>query len=227
MQAVGGAAQKDIEVAQSAQAQDAAELARAQDRLRSLNGNASSSGGRLVLTSPQDGVVTALSTAPGSQVDDPTATLMTVTNLDKVYVTANLPEDRAGQAVEGAEADIDFAGDPSRRLHGRVSEVDDTLQADTRRLRARIEVANPRGALAPNMYASVRLALPSGQSLFVPQSALLMNNDVVTVLVQVRPWAFRRQVVTLGEQTDTAARVVSGLKAGDQVVTHGGVLFGD
>jgi cobalt-zinc-cadmium efflux system membrane fusion protein len=225
----GGAAEKDFEAASSAYTQAAAELDRAKDRQKALNG----AGGKanLVLSAPQDGVVTALSIAPGSQVGDPTATLMTITNIARVLVTANVAEADAGTVATGEDAEIRLNAFPGRVLHGRVSSVNALLEPDTRRRKVRIALDNRDGAVLPNMYGTVTLlrAAPSSAApnVTVPQSALLMNNDTISVMVEVRPWVFQRRVVQIGDETDTTVQVVSGLAPGERVVVKGGVLLND
>jgi len=226
----GGAATKDLEAAESAATQAKSELDRARTRLASLTGAASAHGGTLVLTAPQDGVITALSISPGAQVSDPTATLMTVANISHVFVTANVAEGQIGQIQRGAAADVTLAAYPGQPIHGTVSEIDALVQPDTRRQKVRIQLGNPGERLLPNMYATATFALPAGSggaALTVPQSALLMNNDAISVMVEVRPWVFQRRAVQIGDETDTAARVISGLAPGDRVVVRGGVLLND
>jgi cobalt-zinc-cadmium efflux system membrane fusion protein len=77
------------------------------------------------------------------------------------------------------------------------------------------------------MYATVRLAAPAEGGVIVPQSALLMNHDAISVLVEVRPWAFQRRPVRIGDETETSAHVISGLQPGERVVVRGGVLLND
>lgn len=225
VRAAGGSADKDLEAARSADTQAQAELTRARARLAAVNGGAA--GRELLLTAPQSGVVTVLAVGQGQQVTDPTAVLMTVANTDQVFVTANAPENAAGAFRVGAAADIILAADPDHPLHGAVSEVDALLQPDTRRQKIRIRMANRDGRLLPNMYATVRLAGRTTGGVFVPQSALLMNNDATTVLVEVRPWVFQRRTVRIGDETETSVRVLSGLAAGERVVVRGGVLLDD
>jgi cobalt-zinc-cadmium efflux system membrane fusion protein len=229
VQAAGGAASKDLEAAQSADTQAQSELARAHARLLSLNGGASRYSRQLVLTAPQSGVVTTLAIAAGAQVGDATATLMTVTNVDRVFVTANVAERDIGRVAKGAEADIVLTADPSRKLRGRVTEVNAVIEPDTRRQKIRIALPNDDGRLLPNMYATVRFAAPAGvgAGVAVPQSALLMNNDATSVLVEVRPWVFQRRVLQIGEETEAAVHVLSGLRPGERVVVRGGVLLND
>jgi cobalt-zinc-cadmium efflux system membrane fusion protein len=222
----GGSAVKDLEAAQSADNQAQAENIRAQARLSALNGQAGA-GGELALTAPQDGVVTALNVASGAQVTDPTAVLMTVSNLDRVYVTANVAEDQIGQIVIGEAAEITLSGLGGPTLHGKVSEVDAIVAPDTRRQKVRIALANPGGKLLPNQYATVHVSLPTARAVHAPQSALLMNNDTTSVLVEVRPWVFERRAVRIGDETATSVDVISGLNPGDRIVVRGGVLLND
>jgi cobalt-zinc-cadmium efflux system membrane fusion protein len=225
----GGSANKDLEAAESAYAQAQAERSRAEARLQSLGGSGGGSNRSrdLILTAPQSGVVTTLAVGAGAQVDDPTAVLMTVTNLDKVFVTANVAETDLGQARVGSDATIVLTADPARPIHAKVSEVNATLEPDTRRQKVRIALPNADGRLLPGMYATVRLAAPAEGGVIVPQSALLMNNDAISVLVEVRPWAFQRRPVRIGDETETSAHVISGLQPGERVVVRGGVLLND
>ena len=231
VQQAGGAATKDLEAAESVYNQARAELERARARQTALNGPGVHPAGELVLTAPQDGVITTLSVGRGAQVSDPTATLMTVTNIDRVFVAAGLPEDEVGMISGGASADIQLAAYPGQTLHGTVGEVNAVVEPDTHRQKVRIALDNPGGRLMPNMYATATFttAAPAGKSgaVFVPQSALLMNNDQISVMVEVRPWVFERRIVTIGDETDTAARVLSGLAPGERVVVRGGVLLND
>jgi len=229
VQQAGGSAAKDLEAAESAEVQAKSELDRTRTRLASLTGASSAQGGTLALKSPQDGVVTALSISPGAMVNDATATLMTVANISHVFVAANVGEGDIGLIPRGAAAEVTLAAYPGQPIHGRVSEIDALVQPDTRRQKVRIELENPGERLLPNMYATATFTLraSAGAGVFVPQSALVMNNDAISVMVEVRPWVFQRRLVQLGDETDTAARVLSGLQPGDRVVVKGGVLLND
>jgi cobalt-zinc-cadmium efflux system membrane fusion protein len=231
VQQAGGSATKDLEAALSAYNQAKAELDRARARQAALNGAGAHAVGEMVLTAPQDGVITTLSTSRGAQVSDPTATLMTVTNIDRVYVTGAVPEDEIGLVSRGASADIQLTAYPGQTLHGTVGEVNAVVEPDTHRQKVRIALDNPGWRLMPNMYATTTFTVPASAggsgAVFVPQSALLMNNDQISVMVEVRPWVFQRRDVKIGDETDSAARVLSGLAPGERVVVKGGVLLND
>jgi cobalt-zinc-cadmium efflux system membrane fusion protein len=127
----------------------------------------------------------------------------------------------------GQNAVVTLAAYPGRSFSGKVAFVSAVLDADTRRARARIAFANPGGLLKPNMYATAVLGVPQGTQPRVPASALLMNNDSVSVFVEAEPWTFVRRTVELGREDGDSVRIRTGLAAGERVVVRGGVLLND
>jgi cobalt-zinc-cadmium efflux system membrane fusion protein len=234
----GSNAAKDVEAAQSSVAQQGAELRRSEARLRSLGadgtvGNGSNGGSNapsgqvLKIVAPMAGTVTALNAAAGANLNDANAALMTVSNLDAVWVTVNVPESVVGSVAPGQNAVVTLAAYPGRSFSGKVGFVSAVLDADTRRARARIVFANPEGLFKPNMYATAVLGVPQAAQAQVPASALLMNNDSVSVFVEAKPWTFVRRMVELGREDGDSVRIRSGLAAGERVVVRGGVLLND
>lgn len=228
----GSNAAKDVEAAQSAVAQQTAELRRSEARLRSLGADGSGTqagqaGQVLKIVAPASGTVTTLNAAAGSNLNDANAALMTVSNLDSVWVTVNVPESVVGTVAPGQNVVVTLAAYPGRSFSGKVAFVSAVLDADTRRARARIVFANPEGIFKPNMYATAVLGVPQGAQPQVPASALLMNNDSVSVFVEAEPWTFVRRTVELGREDGDKVRIRSGLAAGERVVVRGGVLLND
>jgi cobalt-zinc-cadmium efflux system membrane fusion protein len=224
----GANAQKDFEQANSNYEQALAESKRAEARLLTLDSNSRTGKVRaLNINAPISGTVSALNYGAGSYINDATSSIMTISNLDHVWVTANVPEDLLASVAKGQTADIELPAYPGQKLHGTISFVSALLEPDTHRNKTRIAFANPDGKLKPNMYASVNISVPQSKQIVVPTSALLMNNDSTTVFVEVGPWTFVRRTVELGHEDEDSVRILSGLTAGDRVVVRGGVLLND
>jgi cobalt-zinc-cadmium efflux system membrane fusion protein len=226
----GSNAAKDVEAAESSVVQQKAELERSEARLRSLGVGVVPRAGRpglLDVMAPMRGTVTALSVSVGTNLNDATVAMMTIANIDQVWVTVNVPEDLVGVVVPGEDAVVTLAAYPGRTFSGKVGFVGTVLDADTRRAKARINFANPEGLLKPNMFATARVALPEAPQPVVPTSALIMNNDSVSVFVEVDPWTFVRRIVELGREDGGQVRIRHGLAAGERVVVRGGVLLND
>jgi membrane fusion protein, heavy metal efflux system len=226
VQQTGAVATKDIESAQSAVTQADAEYVRTRTRLESLRGKpgAGADSHQLDITAPIDGVVTALNVGQGGNIDDPTATMMTITDISTVWVSADIAENLIGTIHTGDAAEVHLAAYPGEVLRGKLGSTTRVLAADTRRLLVHMVFGNANGHLLPNMYADVAIDVPQRDQVQVPQSALLMHNDSTTVLVEVSPWAFQRRTVELGYDEGDLVRVTAGLKPGERVVVKGGVL---
>jgi membrane fusion protein, heavy metal efflux system len=223
---IGGGAVKDYEQAQNDHTQAISEQRRAEIRLGTIAGKGQITGERrLVVSSPIAGTITALSTAAGSFINDPTQTMMTISNLDAVYVTANVPESDLANIRENEDVEFTLISYPGRVFHGRVTSISGILDADTRRNKVRISHENPDMLLKPNMFAVVRVVPPPIETLTVPTSALLMVNDATSVFVETQPWTFVRRAITPGNDVGSGVVVQGGLSAGERIVVRGVVLL--
>ncbi len=223
----GSNAAKDVEAARSAVVQQTAELRRSEARLRGIGAGDGGDGRVLRIVAPMAGTVTALNVASGAVLNDTNAALMTVSNLERVWVGVGVPENLLGQVAAGQKATVTLASQPGRHFAGTVGFVGTLLDADTRRARARIAFDNADGSFRPNMFATAQIELPQAAQPQVPSSALLMNNDSVSVFVEVQPWTFERRPVELGREDGERVRIRGGLAAGERVVVQGGVLLND
>ncbi len=225
----GGGPLKDVEQAENDYTQAEAEFNRAEARLKEIGVSSEIKGKSRLLTiiSPMAGSVTTLTTATGAFANDMTASLMTISNLDSVWVTAMVPESNIAFISKGQSVDVSFPAYPGQVFHGSVSFVSSVVEPDTRRTRVRIAFPNPEARLKPNMFANVKLNIPQNAAVFVPNSALLMDNDSTVVLVEVAPWTFVKRPVLPGYGEGDGARIDQGLNPDDRIVVKGGVLLHD
>jgi len=225
----GAGALKDLEQAESDRAQAIAEFNRAEARLKEIGAPSQPKDGSrlLTITAPMTGSVIALSTASGAFANDMTASLMTIANLDSVWVTANVPEIDMTHVAKGQSVDVSFAAYQGQVFHGKVAFVSEVMEPDTRRNKVRISFANPDGKFKPNMFATASFNVPQKSSVFVPNSALLMDNDRTMVFVEVAPWTFVKRPVLPGYGEGDGAYIEQGLNPGDRVIVKGGVLLND
>ncbi|WP_457798248.1 efflux RND transporter periplasmic adaptor subunit [Methylocystis sp. S23] len=223
----GGLALRELEQAQNDYRQATTELKRAEARLEVIGDSGAISGQRqIVLTSPIDGAVTALETAPGDFIDNATESMMTISNLEKVWVTASVQEKDLSFVQKDERVEVTLLAYPGEVFSGRVQIISQLLEADTRRNKVRISFDNPYGIFKLNMFASVRFFAPAAQSLLVPSSALFIVNDTTSVFVETAPWTFQRKPVVI-EADYEGSSIVRGLEPGQRVVVRGGVLLND
>jgi cobalt-zinc-cadmium efflux system membrane fusion protein len=229
LEKAGGGAVKDREQAQSDYAQAQSEFDRAETRLRSLGVAADPAEKTRLLTvkAPMAGSITDLQVAPGAFLNDPTATIMTIANLQTIWVTASVPESDTALVSKGQAVDVSFTAYPGEVFKGQVLFVSDVVDADTRRTKVRIAFKNSDIRLRPGMFANVSFYAPTQSVPVVPTSALLLKDDLNQVFVETAPWTFEARTVDIGFQQGDQVVLTGGVKAGDRVVVKGGVLLGD
>jgi cobalt-zinc-cadmium efflux system membrane fusion protein len=220
---------KDREQAQSDYAQAQAELKRAEARLKAIGVSAEQQeqSRLLSLTAPISGSVIDLQVGLGAYLNDATAALMTIADLETVWVTANVPEKDTALVVKGQSVDVVFTAYPDKVFKGQVLFVSDLLEPDTRRTKVRIAFPNPEVQLKPNMFAKATFFAPVQMAPTIPTAALLLRDETDQVFVEVEPWVFEpRRVETTIQEGDQAV-VMKGLTVGERIVVKGGVLLND
>jgi membrane fusion protein (multidrug efflux system) len=106
-------------------------------------------------------------------------------------------------------------------FQGSVYAVEPLVDAETRTLTVRARAENPRGTLTPGAFADVELAVKEiPAALTVPAIAVIPDLGGKRVFVVEDGKAASRSVET-GLRTDTEVEIVSGLGAGEQVITSG------
>ncbi|MGE5666466.1 MAG: efflux RND transporter periplasmic adaptor subunit [Betaproteobacteria bacterium] len=181
---------------------------------------------RLTLVSPIDGVVAELGVREGMTVPMGTMLYRLVT-LDSVWVEAEVPEAQAALVRTGQSVDVTVPAWPGEVFRGRVAAVLPEVNAETRTLRARIELANPGARLRPGRYATVAVADPTGTKepvLLVPAEAVIRTGTRALVLVAEGEGKFRQAEVSLGRESRGQIEVLKGLAPGAQVVVSGQFL---
>jgi Cu(I)/Ag(I) efflux system membrane fusion protein len=109
---------------------------------------------------------------------------------------------------------------------GVVSLVYPTLNAATRTVPVRIEIANPKGLLKPAMFASVEIPVGGkDEVLTVPVSAVIDSGTRQIILVQLEPGRFDPRVVKLGSRSENYVEVLAGITKGEQVVISANFLI--
>jgi Cu(I)/Ag(I) efflux system membrane fusion protein len=115
---------------------------------------------------------------------------------------------------------------PDKLFEGKVTYVYPTLNAETRTVPVRVELANPGLLLKPAMFAQVELPVGQGQAVVtVPVSAVIDSGTRQIVLVQQG----RRPLRAARGQARRAQRhhveVIDGVKDGEQVVVAANFLI--
>lgn len=174
------------------------------------------------LVADADGVVVSVSAEPG-QVVAAGQPVLRLARDGEMEVVLSAPESRVSDFVPGREVAIFLWADPGRRFAGRVREVSGGADAVTRTFQVRVSAPRVPAGARVGMTASVALAQPGEAELVVvPLTALLREADGASVWV-VDPASSRvkRRRIEVGQYREDGATVLSGLAAGELVVSAG------
>jgi cobalt-zinc-cadmium efflux system membrane fusion protein len=222
----GAAAEKDY-IDARAQADSArAELARAQQRLDLLNVSLAADTDRISLVAPARGVVLDVSAAPGefSKSLESANPLVTIADLDTVWVVGDLYEKDAAKVSAGKPATITLQAYEGRQWSGQIDSISGALDPATRTLKVRIALANPKQLLKPEMFGSIHVMVGTHQAVVVPATAIIRDGAAETVFAKNGSTQEQRPV-TVGQTVDGKVEVLSGLRAGDEVAVEGAELL--
>ena len=156
----------------------------------------------------------------------PGEVLYQIADLSSVWVVADVFEQDIGMVQAGSKAQIKLNAYPDKPFEGVVSLVYPTLNAATRTVPVRMEIANPEGLIKPAMFASVEILVTGkGEALTVPVSAVIDSGTRQIVLVQLEPGRFDPRAVRLGSRGENYVEVLEGIAEGAQVVISANFLI--
>lgn len=181
---------------------------------------------RLTLRATRDGYVVKLDAREGARVEA-TQPLFELASLDPVWLVVDYAPGEMQTLSVGSEIIATADGLPGEAFHGRVSELLPQLETTTRTLKARIVLDNPQQKLKPGMFLTVALAESVARPpvLAVPEEAVIDTGSQTRLLLATGEGHFRAVNVTTGLTSGGWTQILSGVKAGDSVVTSGQFLI--
>jgi cobalt-zinc-cadmium efflux system membrane fusion protein len=181
--------------------------------------------GRVPVVAPLAGTVTERKIIDGQIATTDGTPMITIADLSAVWVLGDIFERDLHKIVVGEAAAITTAAYPDETFNGRVEFISPVIDAATRTAKIRVSVPNPRQRLKPEMFATITLnGGTSERAVVVPSSAAFTEGGRTWVFVAVGDRQFVRRAVEIGSDAGADRRVLSGLRAGERVVT-GGVLL--
>ncbi len=180
---------------------------------------------RITLVAPIGGVVTELMAREGMTMM-PGATLFRINSLSTVWANAEVPESQAALIRPGAKVQATSAAAPGTLLRGTVQAVLPEVNASTRTLKARVELANPSGVLVPGMFVAMQfLDLRAAKSLLIPTEAVIQTGTRVVVMVAQDKGKFIPVEVETGIESSGQTEIKRGLQVGQRVVVSSQFLI--
>lgn len=158
---------------------------------------------------------------------DPVVSLQ---SLDPIYVNFNVPQQEAARVRIGGRVQISMGDTSGARFEGRVTAFDSKVDETTRNIQVQATLANPRGVLRPGTFVQTEVALGANRPVVaLPASSISYApyGDSVFIVSELKDpngntyRGVRQQFVKVEGGRGDQVAVVSGVKAGDEVVTSG------
>jgi Cu(I)/Ag(I) efflux system membrane fusion protein len=142
-----------------------------------------------------------------------------------VWVYAQVYEYEASLVSPGQTMDVTAPSQPGRHFTARVAGIDTIVDSMTRTVRVRGLVQTPEKSLRPESFVQVTIRVPLGELVAVPEEAVLDTGAHQIVFVVKGEGTFEPRSVQLGRDAEGFYEVLSGLAAGEQVVTSANFLI--
>ena len=186
------------------------------DQAKLAYGNAAEN---TVLRSPISGFVTAKNYDNGDMTS-PQLPVVVIQQIAPVKAVIGVSEQYYSYLKKGAAATLSVDALGEETFSGVVTNIFPTLDPVTHTVSTEIEVANKDLKLRPGMYARVHLDFGTKEALTVPDKAIVRQAGSGARYVYVFSGGKAvYRAVELGQQQGDLYEVVSGLNAGDQVIT--------
>jgi cobalt-zinc-cadmium efflux system membrane fusion protein len=187
-------------------------------------GGGGGTGVLLNLRAPISGVVMKRDAVVGQPVSAD-QTLGSIADLSEAWFLGRVFEKDLGRLHEGARAEVVLNAYPTEHFDGAIEVLGQQIDPVARTLTARIRITNRRGLLRIGLFGGARVESgderPKERVLVVPRSAITEVAGKPVVFVRTGEETFELHEIVTGESAVGKVQVLSGLKEGESVVTHG------
>lgn len=183
-------------------------------------GEARARNSRLSIVAPKGGIVLERNVEPGATVTQGSGTLFKIAQNGEMELQAQLSENELAGLSVGVSAEVIPVGS-GKVFTGQIWQIAPTIDAQTRQGIAKIALSYDR-ALRPGGFASAKITSGSSESIVLPESAVLQDNQGDFVYTVGKDNKVVRQAVTTGGVTPEGVTIAEGLNGTEKIVLFAG-----
>ncbi len=182
---------------------------------------------RYLVRSPIAGVITERHVNPGMEVrPDLDAPLFVVSDLKSLWLQMSVFEKDLGLVMPGTNVLVRVPAFPDRTFQATVEYIDKLVDETTRTIKVRALIANPDGALLPQMFATAEvLSTAKNMAIVVPLTALFTEGEGDQVFVKIGDGHYKQRDVVVRLRLKDRAVIGLGLSPGEMIVSEGALLL--
>lgn len=182
--------------------------------------NARESLGWTRLTSPGEGIITAVNASPGQVVNAGETVVMLAAGQAR-DVVFDIPDPAKIEAQKAEEFQVALLSDAGVKAYAVLRDISPQADPQTRTWRVRATLKKPPAAMALGASVTVRLPSSGSAGYAVPASALSRCGEKPAVFVITPQMQAQLRVVVPASYTASSVIIASGLMPGDRVITAG------
>lgn len=221
----GGASTREVELARLRLAEASSTLAAVSQSLRVGGISARGFSGSFTLLAPIAGTVVRRPAVLGAKAG-PQSSLATLADTSSMWAILDVAEWDAALVRPGQAVSIRVDGLAGQEWKGKITWVSTEVNPRTRFVRARAEIANPKGLLRANQFARATLSVSGLRGgVTVPLASVQKLGNGQVVFVRLKKGVYEPRQVKLGRTDGRRVQVTGRLKVGDAVVTTGAFLL--
>jgi cobalt-zinc-cadmium efflux system membrane fusion protein len=177
------------------------------------------------IIAPADGYIIEKNVTPGKTVELSSVTFV-IADLSKVWMLAFVRQEDLEKLRVGQSAFVTLPGAESTRLAGKIANLGQQFDPETRVMQVRIELNNAANRLRPEMLANAEIPVGTRKPALVVQSdAVQQVNGQDAVFIRTAADRFAVRPVKVGETSDGKTPILDGIKVGDQVAIRGSFIL--
>ena len=182
-------------------------------------------GQALKVVSPIDGEVVQTNMVIGQYVKSDAEPLAIVAELSKVWVVAQVKEKNIGSIFKDDRVEVMTDANPEQVIVGYVSHISELLDEETRSVQVMIVCDNKDRRLKPGMFAGVHFINSPKESIIVPSTAVLQNEENSYVFVQKEKGTYIKRIVKSVTANQHETLITEGLGVGETIISEGGIYL--
>ena len=175
----------------------------------------------MIVRSPISGEIVKNNIVIGQFMKDDADPVAVVADLNEIWVAANVKEKDMSLLSSLKKVEISLVSQSNQTFSGTIYHINEMLDEDTRSVEVLVACDNKERLMKPAMYATVKLTDEPVESILIPTSAILQEEEQAYVLVSSGNNKFLKRKVETSATDGDKSVITSGLQSGEKYVSNG------
>jgi cobalt-zinc-cadmium efflux system membrane fusion protein len=175
--------------------------------------------------SPSSGVILTRSVTPGTVVTTSMDQFL-ISDLSRLWAIAEVNEEYLSKLRAGMPVRVYVQAYGTEPFFGKIGKIGDVLDPATRTVKVRVELANSKGRLKPEMYGNTEIQVGNSASILtVPPEAIQEAGGRPSIFIKVAENCFEVRPIQTGRTFEHDVEITGPVKAGEQVAVKGAFIL--